>query len=63
MTMNKTEQARFAAQYKAYAAAKPANAAPSITYSNSTTKGLYTGIRMTCSRDNAGEKSINGRGV
>lgn len=63
MTMNKTEQARFVAQYKAYAAAKPANAAPSITYSNSTTKGLYTGNRMASPRENAGQISDNGRGV
>lgn len=46
---------------KAYADSKPKNAAPSRTWMNSATIGNYAGINMVCARDNAGQKSINGR--
>lgn len=52
---DKAEKLRNAAQQKAYAAAKPANATPSRTHVNSRMTGLYTGSKMGCTRPGAGQ--------
>ena len=53
MSLNKEDARRNALAYKLYAATKPKNTAPPVTYTNATTKGLYRGHVMASPRADA----------
>ena len=53
MSLNKENHASHARAQKAYAAAKPTNLTPAVTYVNAAMKGRYMGNNMGTPRDNA----------
>ena len=53
MSLNKEDARRNALAYKLYAATKPANTTPPVTYTNATTKGTYPGHAMASPRADA----------
>lgn len=59
MSLNKADAIREARAYKAYAAAKPANATPSRTLTNASSTGTYTGNRMGTSRPVANNQHLS----
>ena len=50
MSLTRDLQAKEATAQRLYAASKDANLVPSVTYTNATTKGLYTGNLMGSTR-------------
>ena len=56
MSLNKENQASHARAQKAYAAARPTNLTPAVTYGNANTDGPYMGNNMGTSRAGANHK-------
>ena len=53
MSRNKEDARRNALAYKLYAATKPKNTAPPVTYTNATMPGVYRGHAMASPRADA----------